>query len=45
MLNDRTPRGWRFDGNKFIGNAREPNTFVQPYNCIDHPQFDGQVGR
>ena len=23
----------------------QPNSFVQPYDCIDHPQFDGQVGR
>ena len=29
MLNDRAPRGWRFDGNKFIGNAREPNIIPQ----------------
>jgi hypothetical protein len=20
----------------------QPNTYVQPYDCIDHPQFDGQ---
>ena len=29
MLNDRTPRGWRIDGNRFVGNAREPSLIPQ----------------
>jgi len=32
-----------------VDNARwwefQPNSYVQPYDCIDHEQFDGQVGR